>query len=102
MSDTPKDHNSLYDASYWEIFWKNFLVGFARGLGGFVVYIVFLLIAYYSFISVVLPKLQPFLTAFIKAQETVSKIQNPQSVFENLFKQENGKPIELDTPRQTR
>ena len=50
MKNTQEEH-SLYHSSHWEIFSKNFLVGFARGLGGFAVNLVFLLIVYYSFVT---------------------------------------------------
>ncbi|MEO8581888.1 MAG: hypothetical protein ABI425_04940 [Patescibacteria group bacterium] len=93
--------NSLYTNSYWDIFWKNFLVGFARGLGGLATYLILLVIVYYAFLALVLPKISPFLTAFQKTQDNLERLQNPGSMLNGLF-QKNSKSIELDTPTTTR
>jgi hypothetical protein len=76
MKNLPDD-NSLYTASNTEIFYKNFLAGFARGLGGLAVNLAFLAIVYFSFVSIVLPKIRPFVDAFINAQESIGRFQNP-------------------------
>ncbi|HUC94495.1 MAG TPA: hypothetical protein VMR19_00620 [Candidatus Saccharimonadales bacterium] len=55
---------TLYDASPAEIFWKNFLVGFGRGLGGVFIWLILLFIAGILFINLVLPKLMPSITNF--------------------------------------
>ena len=41
-----ENNNSLYQASYGEVFLKNFLAGIAKGLGGLFVWLVFMLVAY--------------------------------------------------------
>lgn len=100
MKDSHEEH-SLYTASYTDIFFKNFLIGFARGLGGFAVNIVFLIFIYYSFMYFVMPKIEPFLNAFVKAQETIGKISNPSGLFDGFF-QDDQKQLQLDSPKQTR
>lgn len=101
MKESQEEH-SLYNSGYWDIFWKNFLVGFARGIGGLAVQGVFLIILYYSFVTIVLPKIQPFLDAFISAQQSVSRLQNSTGSFFNGMFQNDSDTIDLDTPRQTR
>lgn len=99
MKELPAEH-SLYNVSSWEIFWKNFLVGFSRAVGGFLVQLAFLIFAYYSFVNVVLPKIQPFVNAFISAQENMSRLQDSGSMFDGMFINES-ETVE-PTPRQTR
>jgi hypothetical protein len=94
------DKKSLYDAGYGEIFFKNFLVGFARGLGGLFTYLILLAIVYYSFVTTVLPKLQPLINTFQSTQETLQKIQKPATMLNTIF--DNNSSGDLDTPSQTR
>jgi hypothetical protein len=93
---------SLYEVGYNEIFWKNFLVGFARGLGGLATHLVLLVIVYLFFLYVVLPKFQPLINMMEKTQQNMEKLQNPTSIFEDIFNQEQSKQLDLDTPTKTR
>lgn len=56
---------TVYDVGAGEIFWKNFLAGFAKSLGGIFVYIIFLLVFGWIFYSFALPKITPFLNSYL-------------------------------------
>lgn len=98
MQKDEHTEHSLYAVGYWEIFWKNFLVGFARGLGGMVTYLLMLLIAYYAFFTYVMPKISPFLMSFQKAQENLERIQTPGSVIKGLFQKDVTPVPQNDSP----
>jgi hypothetical protein len=68
--DVSSKTKTLYDAGYGEIFWKNFLAGLGRGLGGLFVWIIFLSITSILFINIVLPKLMPLINGYTNLLNT--------------------------------
>lgn len=80
MDNNPKNDQLLYSASYREIFFKNFLVGFARGLGGIVVQILFLVILFQLYQQVLQPQLGPLLDTLMNSIQRLENLQqSPQS-----------------------
>jgi hypothetical protein len=87
-SDVVSKTKTLYDASAGEIFWKNFLAGFGRGLGGVFIWLILLFITGVLFINLVLPKLMPSITNFENLLKSLSPASNTQS--------ESGSTIPVD------
>ena len=75
---------TIYDAGYGEIFWKNFLAGFGRGLGGVFIYIICLLIISWVVINFVLPKFMPAITSYMSLFKSFNSISNPKSGGNNI------------------
>ena len=69
---------TIYDTKASEIFWKNFLAGFSRSLGGIFVYIIFLLIFSGVFVNFVLPKLTPLINNYLNIFNSLGPISNPK------------------------
>ncbi len=63
---------SIYQVSAGEIFFKNFLAGFGRALGGIFIYAVFIGISAYLFITIALPQIQPFIDEYRQAVQGLS------------------------------
>lgn len=88
-NDMVSKTKTIYEAGIGEIFWKNFVAGFSRGLGGVFVYVFFFVIIGLLFYNFVLPKLMPSITAYMdifKSLGSISKLKsNPNSAIpENL------------------
>ena len=75
-NDIVSKTKTIYNASPGEIFWKNFLAGFSRGLGGIFVYLIFLFIIIVLFINFVLPKLTPLITNYTNLLKSLDSISN--------------------------
>lgn len=113
LQSTPsgKEKKSIYDVAYSSIFFRNFLQGFARGLGAITAYLFLGGLIYYLAVSFVLPRLKnvlntnlPLITPSIQLQpnnpsnsESVSPPNSPgisaedlESALELLQKQEKG------------
>lgn len=89
--DSIPPSKSIYEASPGEIFWKNFLAGFGRGLGGIFVYLLFLLILYFLFYYFLLPKIMPLVNEFLTIFKTLGNLTNTKpdsgsALPQNLFK----------------
>lgn len=67
---------TIYEAGAGEIFWKNFLAGFGRGLGGIFVYIFSLIIISLVFYKIVLPKFMPMINNLMGLSESLKSVQN--------------------------
>lgn len=65
---------SIYEASGSEIFFKNFLAGFGRALGGIFIYLVFIGITLYFFINTALPQIQPFIDEYRQAVQGINSL----------------------------
>lgn len=65
---------SIYEASAGEIFYKNFLAGFGRALGGIFIYLVFFGISTYIFVTTVLPTIQPFIDEYRQAVQGLNSM----------------------------
>ncbi len=69
---------TIYDVSPFEIFWRNLLAGFARGLGSVVVYFILAFVVGIIFTQVVLPKLQPLIDSYTNSMNTLNSLQKFQ------------------------
>lgn len=67
-----------YDASVWEIIWRNFLAGCSRTIGSIFVYIVIALFGSYVFYQIVWPQLMPIFGGLTKTLENVGKVPSFQ------------------------
>jgi|GEM_PF-5538451 len=98
-SDTNK---TLYNINGFGIFWRNFLAGFAHGLGSVFVYIVFLIIMAMIFVRVILPTVQPLLNTYSQAMSTMQQVGKFTKPFQNSGTsqnqntQPNSVPVNID------
>lgn len=76
---------TIYDAGAGEIFWKNFLAGFGRGLGGVFVYIIFLLIIGALVYTFVLPKFMPLIIGYTNLLKSFGSISNTKPGSVNII-----------------
>jgi len=83
-SDLVSKTKTIYEAGALEIFWKNFLAGFGRGLGGVFVYIIFLIIISLVIYNFVLPKFMPLITGYMSLFKSFNSISNPKSGGNNI------------------
>jgi hypothetical protein len=74
--DQQKSEHELYQASYGSIFLRNFLVGFARALGGVAVQIVFFIFLFWAYQRFIGPQLSPLLDTLINSVERLENLQN--------------------------
>lgn len=70
---------TIYDVGALEIFWRNFLAGASRGLGGIFVYLVFLFIISGLFLNIVLPKLLPSINNFTNIFNSLGTMSNTKT-----------------------
>ncbi len=73
-SDQFSATKTLYDASVMSIFWKNFVAGFARALGGMIIWLVLILFSGFLFANYVWPQIHPFLTSYQQLFESFSAL----------------------------
>ena len=74
----PDEDRSLYEVSKWEIFSKNFLVGFSRAFGALVMQLIGLSIFYFLFIRFVAPSMGPLFSTLEDAVDQLKSFQeNP-------------------------
>lgn len=73
--DTQQTSKSLYDAGIGEIAAKEFVAGFMRGLGSFVMTILTWVIMYFLVMRFVFPQLSGYLT---QAQSMIESLQSVQ------------------------
>jgi len=74
MEDQIDKNRSIYDVSAGEVFWKNFLAGLGRALGGIMLYIVFIGLVTYMFVTKALPYITPFINEYQQAIKSVSQL----------------------------
>jgi hypothetical protein len=77
--DRVGDLKTLYNVSGWSIFWRNFLAGFSRAVGGIFIYLIFVGISLYLFIQTVWPTVQPMLTGYMKMMDTLTNGGRPST-----------------------
>ncbi|OGG03659.1 hypothetical protein A2W14_04050 [Candidatus Gottesmanbacteria bacterium RBG_16_37_8] len=65
---------TLYDASAFEIFWRNFLAGSSRTLGGIIFYLIFILIIGSIFIRYLTPVISPIFNQLNSISGSLEKI----------------------------
>lgn len=68
MEQTPQ--KTLYESSTGSIFWKNFVAGFARALGGLIIWLFLILFSGYVFVSQVWPRIHPLIASYQQLVET--------------------------------
>lgn len=73
--DQVTETKTMYDVSKWEIFWRNFLAGAARALGGILVQALFLIVVVNLFMNQVWPVLKPLLNTLQLTSETLQDIK---------------------------
>ena len=95
-SELPQDRftdtRTIYDAKWIEIFGRQFLAGFARGLGGMFVYLTFIVILFFVASRFLLPRIQPLIdtletsiSVLEKQSDNMEKVQDiRQSIPEGL------------------
>lgn len=76
---------TIYEAGAGEIFFKNFLAGFGRGLGGVFVYIIFLFIISLVIYNFVLPKFMPLITGYMNLLKSLESVSNIKSGGSNII-----------------
>lgn len=78
LSGPPQDKHhqqiTIYEAGYSEIFWKNFLAGFGRSLGGIIVYAVFVIVIGGIAVKTLLPIFAPLLEQLGSVTSTLDKM----------------------------
>lgn len=83
MEDKERRDNvqkTLYNASYGEIFWKNFLAGLGHGLGGLLVHLIFFVVSIVLVTYFVLPQLEPFITSLTDITNSFKTLSEPQQL----------------------
>jgi len=65
---------TIYDASLSSVFWRNFLAGVARGLGGILINVIFLLFISLVVMNWLLPRVQPLFDTYQKAINSLDGI----------------------------
>ncbi len=75
QADQVSQTKSIYTASSAEVFWKNFLAGFGRALGGIFIYLIFIGIAINAFLTYALPQIKPLYTEYMKAVQTINQMK---------------------------
>ena len=66
---------TLYQASAFEIFWRNFLAGFSRALGGIILYVLFIGIIGSLAFQYLAPLISPVLNQLNSIYGTMEKLQ---------------------------
>ncbi|MBP7875883.1 hypothetical protein KA012_02710 [Candidatus Woesebacteria bacterium] len=68
--DQLSNGTSIYEVSKYEIFWRNFIAGFARGLGNFLFTVLLFII-----ISILTARfVEPFVTPLVDSMNSISDI----------------------------
>ena len=60
-----------------QVFIKNFIAGFARGLGSLFVYILFTFVSYYFLVKPQLPQVKHFFELYQKSVESITQLKQP-------------------------
>lgn len=85
--DVLSSGRSIYDAPKSEIFWRNFLAGFARGLGNFIFTIVLFVIITTLTAQFLMPLVNPVFESFTSLNgilDTVKTTTQPQQLYQQL------------------
>jgi hypothetical protein len=76
---------TIYDAGAGEIFWRNFLAGFSRGLGTFLFYILFLFVAGWAFFQFAGPVISPLFSSFSSLNKSLETIEGIKPATNSVF-----------------
>lgn len=77
-ADRVKKTRTLYDASAGEIFWKNFVAGMGRALGGIFLYLLLSFVVWVILYQFVWPKVAPFIDNFADMAESLQSFRGIQ------------------------
>lgn len=87
-SEHPNDRigktKTIYQMSAWSIFWRNFLAGFSRSLGGLIIYVIFLLVIGYLSYQTLLPRLLPIFQSYTTMMQSLTNQGRPSSPTESI------------------
>lgn len=72
--DRLSTQKTLYEASYSEIFWKNFLAGFGRSAGGLVIYAFFLSVLGGVLVKFVMPIITPMFNQLQSISNSLNRV----------------------------
>lgn len=73
---------TIYDVSKWEIFWRSFIAGAGRALGGIILQAIFLIVVVNLFMNQVWPVLEPIMDSLQTTSNAFQDLQNSGSGFE--------------------
>ena len=82
-NDQLNQTKSIYEASAKEVFFKNFLAGFGRALGGIFIYIIFIGISIFMFINFAYPQMKPFIDEYRQAVQSINSINKKTTTLPN-------------------
>ena len=71
-----KEEKTLYNTSYFGIFFRNFIAGFARTLGALIMYMLFIYFIGAMFAAYVYPEIEPLLESFQSIGDLSSQLQS--------------------------
>ncbi|MEX0895571.1 MAG: DUF5665 domain-containing protein [Patescibacteria group bacterium] len=80
--DQLSQSKTIFEASWWEIFWRNFLAGMARALGAVILYAVVLVILTNLFMSYIWPVMEPLIQS-LEQSTVLFRSLNPGNSVEN-------------------
>jgi hypothetical protein len=75
-ADQVSKTKTIYDVGAFEIFWRNFLAGLSRSLGGILVYLTLLIIFGGVFFNIILPKFMPVINTYMNVFKSLETISN--------------------------
>lgn len=71
---------TIYDASPFEIAWRNFLAGFSRTLGGVMVYLFFVFVIGFIVAQYILPQLKPVYDTYSRSLNLLQDLKSPSPI----------------------
>ena len=77
---------TIYDAGWGSIFWRNFWAGMARGLGNIVINLIFIGLIVGLMMQVMWPKVEPLLKGYTQVIESLQQMQGTTKTI-NPFEQ---------------
>lgn len=72
-ADKQSKTKTIYDSSLSSIFWKNLVAGFARALGGLIIWSILILFSGYFFVNQIWPQIHPLITSYQQLVETFTQ-----------------------------
>jgi hypothetical protein len=78
-SDQDSTTKTQYDVTGWELFWRNFLAGVSRALGGIFIWMIFSLFMFLLFTRFIWPKVEPFYHEYQQALGTINQLNSVRS-----------------------
>lgn len=98
-SDKLYGSRSIYDATGWEIIWKNFVAGMMRGLGSVLIWFIFTSIIFNIILAIFWPRLRPYFEQYFDALSTLGDLQTaPTTGINSIDVQELLRSIQSTQP----